>query len=86
MLDWPGRFARMRDAATSFALQEEQPVQGGSIGSRDIIAFCPELQGLYIVVDGAVRSRGDGEVPIGHQAVKDSGNGVPSLGIGRTGR
>lgn len=73
----------MKDAATSFALQEEQQVQGGSIGSRDI-ALCPELQGLYIVADGTVRSRGDAKVPTGHQTVKDSGNGVPFLGIGRT--
>lgn len=32
------RFARMRDAATSFPLQAEQPAQRDSIGSGGIIA------------------------------------------------
>lgn len=34
-----GRVTRM-NAATCFALQAEQRVQGGSVGSRDIIVFC----------------------------------------------
>lgn len=34
-----GRVTRMI-AATCFALQAEQRVQGGSVGSRDIIVFC----------------------------------------------
>ena len=74
----------MRDAATSFALQAEQPVQGDSVGSGDIRAFCPDLLGLYIAVDGVVGSRGDSEAPIEHQAVKNRGDGPPYLGIGRT--
>ena len=73
----------MKDAATSFALQAEQPVQGGFVGSGDIRAFCPDLLGFYIAVDGAVGSRGDSEAPIELQTVKNHGDGPPYLRIGR---
>lgn len=60
----------MGDAASSFAFREEKQ---DSIGSGDIIAFCPEFKGFYISVHGAVVRRGDSEAAIEQQTVKDRG-------------
>ena len=60
----------MKNAATSFALQAEQLVQGGSVGSEDIRAFCPDLLEFYIAVEGVIGSRGDSETPIEHQTLE----------------
>lgn len=73
----------MRDTATSFALQAEQQVQGGSIGLGDIRALCRELLSLYIARDGVVGLRGDNDAPLEDQTVKNLGDGLPDLGVGR---
>lgn len=57
----------MRDAATFFRSPKTAANQFRGtlyLGSGDIIAICPEFFGLYIAVDGAVRSIGDSEAPI----------------------
>lgn len=48
------------------------------------MALCPDSYELYIAADGIVGSRGDGEAPTEHQSVKNSGDGMYSLGIGST--
>lgn len=59
-----GRYARMRDAATSFILQTQQPVQGDSISSVDIRALWSGLYGLvYLTVNGAIGSNSNSEGP-----------------------
>lgn len=54
----------MTYTAISFVFQAEQSVQRDSIVLVHIRALCLELLGLYIAVDGVVRSRGDSEAPI----------------------
>ena len=77
----PGRFARMRDTATSFALLAEQPVQRGSKDSGDTRALCPEHFGLYIAVVGVIGGESDSEAPREYQTIKNRGE---RLALSRT--
>ena len=54
------------------------------MGSGDIRALCPELSGSYIAVDGVVGGRSASEAPIDHQTIKNRGDGLHYLGLGRT--
>ena len=69
----------MRNTATSFALQAEQSVQRGSVGSGDIRALCLEFFGLFIVIIGG---RSGSEASIEHQTIKNRRDSSSYLGLG----